>query len=156
MLCALFSDVPVLAMTATASRADMKSIQDSLGLKNCYLVVGNPDGRNITYQKLFRHGQDVDAVQSILMPIAKGLLQQKTNYPLTMIYVLSNYVALPTSSLNIFLGKNNISPLDLPIFPKIGCLLNFMLHKQVKSRMKFSSNFAVEKALFMLFLQQWP
>ena len=86
MLCALFSDVPVLAMTATASRADMKFIQDSLGLKNCYLVVGNPDRRSITYQKLFRHGQDVDAVQSILMPIG-SLLQQKTNYPLTMIYI---------------------------------------------------------------------
>lgn len=87
MLCSLFSDVPVLATTATASRADMKFIQESLGLKKCYLVVGNPDRRNIAYQKLFRRGQDVDAVQLILMPIAKGLLQQKTDYPLTIIYV---------------------------------------------------------------------
>ena len=127
MLCALFSDVPVLAMTATASRADMKSIQDSLGLKNCYLVVGNPDRRNITYQKLFRHGQDVDAVQSILMPIAKGLLQQKTNYPLTMIYVPLKLCGFAYKFFEHILGKEQYFPLDLPIFPKIGCLLNFML-----------------------------
>ncbi|XP_028416395.1 putative ATP-dependent DNA helicase Q1 [Dendronephthya gigantea] len=33
VLCALFSDVPVLAMTATASQTDIKYIRDSLGLK---------------------------------------------------------------------------------------------------------------------------
>ena len=74
-------------MTATASRTDMKYIQDSLGLKNCYQVVGNPDRSNITYQKLFRHGEDVDAIQLILMPIAKGLLLQKIEYLLTIICI---------------------------------------------------------------------
>ena len=87
MLCALFSEVPVLAMTATASLADIKAIQDSLGLKNCTLVVANPDRKNIVYKKVFRHGQDVDAIQSILMPIARSLLQQKIEYPLTIVYV---------------------------------------------------------------------
>ena len=73
VLCALFPDIPVLSMTATASRADMKFIQESLGLKNCKVVVGNPDRANICYEKVFRQGDDAESIQTILMPIAKGL-----------------------------------------------------------------------------------
>ena len=59
VLCALYPKVPVLAMTATASQADMKAIQDSLCLKKCIVVVANPDRVNISCTKLFQHGQDV-------------------------------------------------------------------------------------------------
>ena len=51
VLCALFPDVPVLSMTATASHDDIKCIQDSLGLKNCVSIIGCPDRRNIFYRK---------------------------------------------------------------------------------------------------------
>ena len=87
VLCAMFPNVPVLAMTATASRSDMKCIQDSLGLKNCKLIVTNPDRKKICYKKIFRSGQDVDAIQSILIPIAKALQQKKIEYPLTIVYI---------------------------------------------------------------------
>ena len=87
VLCAMFPDIPVMAMTATASSTDMKLIQNSLGLKKCKVVVGNPDRRNIYYEKVVRHGKDYDAVQAILMPIAKGLLEAKIKYPLTIIYI---------------------------------------------------------------------
>ncbi|XP_028394456.1 uncharacterized protein LOC114518648 [Dendronephthya gigantea] len=53
VLCALFPDVPCLAMTATASRADINAIIDSLGLKDCKLVIGNPDIKNIFCSKVF-------------------------------------------------------------------------------------------------------
>ena len=43
VLCAIFSDVPVLAMTATASHTDIQCIQDSLGLKKCKHITGNPN-----------------------------------------------------------------------------------------------------------------
>ena len=87
VLCALFSDVPVLAMTATASRSDIQCIQDSLGLKNCKSIVGNPDRKNIFYKKTFRTGKDMDSTQAILIPIAKALLNQKTDYPVTIVYL---------------------------------------------------------------------
>ena len=74
-------------MTATATRADMNDITDSLGLKNCKYVIGNQDRKNIFYENAFRHGQDFDAIQSILEPIAKGLLEEKNVYPLTIVYV---------------------------------------------------------------------
>lgn len=84
---ALFPDVPCLALTATASSSDVKVIQDSLGLKNCTVVIGNPDRKNIFYEKVFRHGEDVDFVKSILSPVAHDLLKKKTEYPLTIIYM---------------------------------------------------------------------
>ena len=73
-------------MTATASQNDMTAIQESLGLKNCKLIVANPDRKNIHYTKVFRSG-DADSIKSILIPIAKGLLQEKTSYQLTIVYV---------------------------------------------------------------------
>ena len=69
VLCAMFPDVPVLAMTATANRGDIKCIQDSLGLKSRRYIVTNPDRKNICYKKIFRSGQDIDSLQSILIPI---------------------------------------------------------------------------------------
>jgi len=74
-------------MTAAASRTDMKCIQDSLGLKNCKHVVTNPDRKNICYKKILRSGQDVDSIQSILIPIAEALLKKKIEYPLTIVYI---------------------------------------------------------------------
>jgi superfamily II DNA helicase RecQ len=86
-LCALFPDVPCLAMTATASQTDMEAIKDSLGLKKCVFVVANPDRKNIYYEKIFRQGQDADSVKSILMPIAKDLLEKNCRYPITVVYL---------------------------------------------------------------------
>ena len=83
----MFPDIPVMAMTATASSTDIKYIQDSLGLKKCKTVVGNPDRRNIYYEKVYRHGKDYDGVQAILVPIAKELSKAKVEYPLTVIYI---------------------------------------------------------------------
>ena len=74
-------------MTATASQTDMKTIQDSLGLKQCKLIVVNPDRKNIFYEKVFISGEDADALKSILLPIAKELLEKKNGYPITIVYV---------------------------------------------------------------------
>ena len=74
-------------MTATANHQDMEGIKNSLGLKKCKYVIGNPDRMNIYYEKFFRHGQDIDAIESILRPIAEGLLEEKIGYPLTIIYI---------------------------------------------------------------------
>ena len=87
VLCAMYPDVPVHAMTATARRTDMQFIMDSLGLKKCKCIVANPDRKNIKFKKVFREGQDFDDIQSILIPIARCLLQEKIDYPLTIIYV---------------------------------------------------------------------
>ena len=103
-------------MTATATRADMNRITDSLGLKNCKYIIGNPDRKNIFYQKVFRHGQDFDAIQSILMPIAKGLLEEKNEYPLTIVYVPLRLCGFAYKFFKYVLGIEQYFPVgSLPI-----------------------------------------
>ncbi len=74
-------------MTATANNIDRRQIKESLGLENCFELVANPDRSNIFYEKIFRHGQDIDAFEDICRPIAIDLLNMKINYPLTIIYM---------------------------------------------------------------------
>ena len=122
----------VLAMTTTASRTDMKCIQDSLGLKNCKYIVTNPDRKNICYKKIFRSGQDVDAIQSILVPIASALHEKKVDYPLTIVYIPLRLCGFAYKRFEHVLGMVSISLLAVLQFLLIGCLHSFMLHKPVK------------------------
>ena len=85
VLCAIFPDVPVLAMTATANIMDRRGIMGSLGLKSCKEVNGNPDRTNIFYEKLFRHGKDADSIEAILKPICFSFTQR--NNKLLFIFI---------------------------------------------------------------------
>ena len=114
-LCAIFPDSPVIAMTATASYTDMNFIQESLGLKKCKLVVANPDRTNIYYDKVFRHGDD--AVESILTPVAQGLLDDKVDYPLTVIYVSLKLCGFAYRLFEYILGIEQYFPVDSAYIP---------------------------------------
>ena len=132
VLCALFPEIPCIAMTATASRADMNGITDSLGLKNCKYIIGNPDRKNIFYEKVFRHGQDLDAIESILMPIAKDLLKKKNEYPLTIVYVPLRLCGFAYKLFEYVLGVEQYFPIGCLPIPTPGCLHSFMLHKPIR------------------------
>lgn len=110
MLCAVFPNVPVLALTATANKTDITEIQCSLGLKNCVEVVVNPDRPNIYYKKHFRKGNDVAAIESILMPIAKELLKSTIGYPLTIIYLSLKWCGFAYRIFEHVLGKAQYYP----------------------------------------------
>ena len=60
MLCANFPSVPVLALTATASKSDVAQVKESLNLKNPLEVFATPNRTNIFYDKVFHEGEDVD------------------------------------------------------------------------------------------------
>ena len=64
MLCALFPHVPVLALTATASKKDRAIISNTLHLKNPVEVLVSPNRPNIYYKKIFRVGPE--SYESIL------------------------------------------------------------------------------------------
>ncbi len=110
VLCAIFPDVPVLAMTATANHKDMECIKDSLGLKKCKYVIGKPDRKNIFYDKVFRCGQDIDSIEGILRPIVKGLLKEKNNYPLTVIYISLKWCGFAYKLFEYVLGIKQYYP----------------------------------------------
>ena len=81
MVTALFPKVPLCALTATASRMDREVIVNTLCMKNVTFVIGNIDRPNIYIEKILRQGYDDDALEEILMPIMKGLIEKKVEYP---------------------------------------------------------------------------
>ncbi|XP_068692465.1 ATP-dependent DNA helicase Q1-like [Montipora foliosa] len=87
MLCAIFPNVPVVALTATASKTDISTIKKSLTLRNPLEVIGNPNRPNIYYKKVFREGEDVDFFEELLAPIAHDLKVKTVNYPITIMYL---------------------------------------------------------------------
>ena len=117
VLCALFSDVPVLAMTATASRTDIQCIQDSLGLKKCKHIIGNPNRKNIFYNQVFRTGRDMNSLQAILMPIARALLEQNIDYPVTIVYIPLRFCGFAYKLFEHVLGVAQYFPLGSPSIP---------------------------------------
>lgn len=118
VLCAIFPDVPILAMTATANLMDRKGIMESLGLKNCKQVIGNPDRQNIFYQKCFRHGEDIESIQNILNAIAIKLMKSQINYPLTVIYIPLKWCGFAYKLFEFVLGKNQYYPEGSPEIPE--------------------------------------
>ena len=73
MLCATFPQVPVVALTATASKVDVKAIKDSLNMKKPLEVIGDPNRANIFYEKVFCKGDDVDFFEELLKPVVSEL-----------------------------------------------------------------------------------
>lgn len=118
MLCAAFPNVPVLALTATANKADRKHIKESLGLKKCVEVVANPDRKNIFYEKYFREGQDVDAIENICRPIANDLLQSGISYPLTIIYLSLRWCGFVYKLFEHVMGSGQYYPPGCAASPK--------------------------------------
>jgi superfamily II DNA helicase RecQ len=134
VLCALFPVIPVVAMTATASLSDMISIQESLGLKKCKVVIANPDRANIFYEKVFRSGKDSDAIESILIPIAKGLLKAKVEYPLTVIYISLKLCGFAYKLFEYILGSEQYVPIGSAQIPANRMFAQF--HAPQTSEMK--------------------
>lgn len=84
MLCETFPNVPVVALTATASKKDIKVIKQSLNLNNPLEVIGNPNHPNIFYRKVFRKGDDMEFFEKLLEPRACDLKEKKVNYSTTV------------------------------------------------------------------------
>ena len=104
-------------MTATASRADIQCIQYSLGLKKCKHIIGNPNRKNIFYKKVFRSGKDMDSLKAILIPIAKALLEQNIDYPVTIVYIPLRLCGFAYKLFEHVLGAAQYFPLGSPSIP---------------------------------------
>jgi len=72
-MCHFSTSATVVALTATASKADVKEIKDSLNMKNPLELIGDPNRGNIFYEKVFCKGDDMDFFQELLRPMASEL-----------------------------------------------------------------------------------
>ena len=101
MLCATFPTVPVVALTATASKRDLKAIKESLNLKNPVEVA-------------FRKGDDVDFFEEILKPIALGLKEKTVDYPITILYLPLRWCGFSFKFFEMLLGDDQYHSLQSP------------------------------------------
>ena len=67
MVSAFFPNVPLYALTATATRDDRKMIITTLCMKDVKNIVGNINRPNIFIEKQFREGADDDALEQIIL-----------------------------------------------------------------------------------------
>lgn len=118
VLCANFSQVPVVALTATASREDVKAIKESLNLKNPLEVIGDPNRPNIFYEKVFRKDEDVDFFEKLLMPMACELKQQRLSYPLTILYLPLKWCGFAFKFFEKLLSNEQYHPLGAKALPE--------------------------------------
>ena len=131
MLCATFSQVPVVALTATASKADVKAIKDSLNMKKPLEVIGDPNRANIFYEKVFRKGDDVDFFEELLKPMASELKEVKLNYPLTILYLPLKWCGFAFKFFEKQLEMSSTIPWKLKPYLKIDCSHSTMPHRRV-------------------------
>ena len=134
MLCALFPHVPVLALTATASKRDRAIIRNTLHLKNPLEVLVSPNRQNIYYKKIFRVGPDLESYESILQPIAEGLRKETVNYPLTILYMTLKWCGFAYKMFDKILGHEQYYPSDTEAVPENRIFAQF--HAPQTTKMK--------------------
>lgn len=86
MLASIFPNVPILALTATATAQTKKDIAASLGIHEPVIIETNPDRHNIYYESQRRDDRGDGKLQAILEPLVNELKEKRLNFPLTVIY----------------------------------------------------------------------
>lgn len=118
MLCATFPSVPVVALTATASRSDVTFIKQSLNLKTPLEIIANPNRQNIFYEKVFRKGEDVDFFVQLLKPIVEELKEKTVAYPLTVLYLPLKWCGFAFKYFERNLGADQYNPSTAESLPE--------------------------------------
>ena len=74
--------------------------------------------RNITYHKYKRTGQGIDSLIEILTPMAKNLIEEKMNFPLTIIYLPLRWCGFAYKVFESVLGHKQYYPESSLLIPQ--------------------------------------
>ena len=86
LLSSIFPNIPILALTATATVNTKKEIVSSLALMDPKFIEINPDRPNIFFSSCTRPSHGDDKLSPILSPLVHELLEMRQYFPLTLIY----------------------------------------------------------------------
>ena len=104
---AIFPNVPVLALTATAPQSTIDAIIRGMQLEEVRVISVSPNRPNIYYQKSLRLSKSsgTASYEKILRPIATDLKVQRLHYPLTVIYLDLQYCGYAYRLFETVLGE---------------------------------------------------
>ncbi|KAK2549364.1 RecQ-like DNA helicase Blm [Acropora cervicornis] len=111
-------EVPVLALTATASKNDVAQIKESLNLKNPLEVIATPNRTNVFNDKVLREGEDVDFFIELLTPIVEQLGEKTVTYPLTVLYLPLKWCGFAFKYFEKHLGDKQYFPAAVDQLPE--------------------------------------
>ena len=80
----ILPQVPLLGLTATATKKTRTDIIECLGMFNPVEILGNPDRPNISFSSSSRPDRGADKLNEILVPLLESLKKERTNFLLLL------------------------------------------------------------------------
>lgn len=82
----ILPQVPLLGLTATATKKTRTDIIESLGMVNAVEILGNPDRPNIYFSSSSRPDRGEDKLNEILVPLVESLKKERTKFPFPVVF----------------------------------------------------------------------
>lgn len=118
ILGAMFPNVPVVALTATANEKTKSKISSSLGMVKPEVIEVNPNRKNIFYSCSTRPHTGVDKIEVLLLPYIAKLQVMREKMPLTVIYSNLQVCEECFSVFDRYLGEEQYTPIGSLHFAK--------------------------------------
>ena len=106
-----FPNVPIVALTATATEKTRNVITNSLGMVNPVIISVNPDRKNIFYTAARRQPTGDDKIEALLLPYITKLKELREKMPLTVFYSNLEICGECFSIFHRHLGEKQYAPI---------------------------------------------
>lgn len=110
-ICSIFPDVPIVALTTTATKSKKEKIVSSIGIQLPFVVEVNPNRENIFFESKPRPAAKEERIR-ILTPYAQELKAKRSAMPLTIFYGDLEGCAESFLYFSSELGDNQYEPLN--------------------------------------------
>ncbi|XP_068723416.1 uncharacterized protein [Montipora capricornis] len=110
----ILPQVPLLGLTATATKKTRTDIIESLGMVNPVEILGNPDRPNICFSSSSRPDRGEDKLNEILVPLVESLKKERTKFPFTVVFGTLETISSCYSFFSQAMGKEQYEPIGAP------------------------------------------